>query len=375
MSRSCSIQKLSEGFAERVRGETWRFAAEGPLVVNSSVFAFGDGSLSAAFGMDHLRAFIMYYISQSPESNTDEGREKAQGHLLAFANICEKEKAYELLTPNLHTADCQLPYQEQFAGSPFQISEMWVERGMNVVSSTACKRTPEATLANRRLLAMAVDESKIHQGMDSDETAVPKYVPKENLGARISYDVVDDGNPRLLGKGTALRQSDLITRRNSHTDKLKGSVDQALIQLIKQYADRCGERYPKDVTVHTHNAAAISTSRGLEEVSSFFSKKEHKRRSYFATVTLRDDDNSSMVCRVAMIYQFVRLSGLKRKREERYAICAVYDSQEDKETGLFVVDEVQGAEVFKYQRVAVPLVDIGPEVACFEVEQSTWKEK
>ena len=102
----------------------------------------------------------MYYVSDAEMCNTHEGREQARGHLLAYASICQEERAYELLTPNLHIADCQMLCQEEYAGRRRQMGKLFVERAMRVVASTDCAKSPESTLAIRYLLLMSIENAK-----------------------------------------------------------------------------------------------------------------------------------------------------------------------------------------------------------------------
>jgi hypothetical protein len=54
------------------------------------------------------------------------------------------------------------------------MSELWVERAMRTVSSTDCKKSPEATLAIRHKIEMALRaaKQKIHLG---DQSVIQKW--------------------------------------------------------------------------------------------------------------------------------------------------------------------------------------------------------
>ena len=56
-------------------------------------------------------------------------------------------------------------------------------------------------------------------------------------------------------------------------------------------------------------------------------------------------------------------------------MCRLRQSKKTRKQGCSLWMKWEGAEIFKYLLVTVPLVDIGPKVACFEVEQNTWKGK
>ena len=73
---------------------------------------------------DDLGKFILYYLRDSRLANTDRGREEAHRCLHRYAELCERLRVKELLTPNLHTSDCQLPFQEKYCGRPVQMNEL-----------------------------------------------------------------------------------------------------------------------------------------------------------------------------------------------------------------------------------------------------------
>ena len=249
------------------------------------------------------------------------------------------------------------------------MGEMWVERFMRMVSSTECRKSPEATLAIRHQLTAAIEDAKVRLGMDLDEEAIPRYTPRNGKENDICFDSGDENGCRLTGKGNRMSKSDIMWARQTEKDPTKKDGHEETLQLMKKFAADHGERTQKDVQVYVHDRALI---RGITNVKSFLSKSESRRRSYFATVKLKDEGKRS---HVAMIHQFVRLSGVKYKREERYALCAVYDGQEcreDEKNGIFIVDEVEGGKIFKRRCVAVPLEDIGSKCTCFE---TSWTDR
>eukprot|EP00889_Picochlorum_renovo_P004822 jgi/Picre1/31852/NNA_007200.t2 len=69
----------------------------------------------------HLRKFTMHHVSHGEGYKLEPST--ALEHLKEFSRICQEEKAYELLTPNLHTANCLLHHQENFLGPLDQMSE------------------------------------------------------------------------------------------------------------------------------------------------------------------------------------------------------------------------------------------------------------
>lgn len=70
-------------------------------------------------------------------------------------------------------------------------------------------------------------------------------------------------------------------------------------------------------------------------------------------------------CHMAMVHQYLRLSGVKDKRGERHPLCAVQVEQKprgDEKKGLFVMGEIEVGKVFKHRttvHLAVPSEDVG----------------
>ena len=115
---------------------------------------------------NHLRLICMHYMDLSSGHSRRQPSAEASRWLLEYGKICQEEEAFELLKPNLHRACCILQAQEDFLGPVGQMSELWVERAMRTVSSTDCKKSPEATLAIRHTIEMALRaaKQKIHLG-------------------------------------------------------------------------------------------------------------------------------------------------------------------------------------------------------------------
>ena len=325
----------------------------------------GQGILSkdALEAWRHLRAFIMYYIRDSPASNTEEGRSKAHDHLRAFGEMCQSKKLCELLTPNLHTSDCQLPFHERFCGSPFMFGDMWVERAMRKIGSTKNKKSPETTLtlAHRRLDAL--ERAKLALGLSLDQEVIPKYRPRATHVYGSEYDrVTEETQTHLLGKGTAkniesFRDLRYHLGKSAHNQKMVGEL-KAVENLVVKHSKSRKDLYQKEWIVWEHSAALVNGYRGMEEVKAITHRKENKRRSCFVTVLW--EGRSA----VAIVLRFIRISAHQESQYDeiyRYAICDIYRTEE--KNGAFVATEYQGEDsLFLKKNVAVDLKDIGCKV-------------
>jgi hypothetical protein len=313
----------------------------------------------------HLRAFTMYYIRDSPASGTADGRLKAHEHLRQFGKICEGHGLCDLLTPNLHSSDCQLPFQEMFYGSPFMMGDMWVERAMRKISSTQNKNMPEATLALGHRRAEALERAKLALGLSLDHAAMPKYRPRSGTTRGNDYDKVNQQDEvRLLGKGVVgnikhyREQRTHLSKSDSNVDQKEAQEFHAIEKLIKEVNRSRTDMYQLHWVVWEHTEAMLNGNKGLEVVKSVTHKKETRRRSCYATITWEGRET------VAIVRRFIRLSHRQDSEYEdmkRYAICDIYNTQDIR--GVFTATEYQNEDsLFLRKNVPVELKDIGSKV-------------
>ena len=216
-------------------------------------------------------------------------------HLKEFSRICQEEKAYELLTPNLHTANCLLHHQENFLGALDQMSELWVERAMRLVSSTSCINVPESTLAKRYLIKAALERAKRELG-PADQSAIPTYAPnRQRLVSGMMYDLQSHATHYLRGKGSEQNVTGCIQARDSAKDKLKASVEGEKVNLLREFHAKHKNERPrepqKDIMLYSHSSCNILVDGKGFNIQSFYDKRDKKRRSHF--VLLKDKDSEA----------------------------------------------------------------------------------
>eukprot|EP00889_Picochlorum_renovo_P006409 jgi/Picre1/33439/NNA_008763.t1 len=327
----------------------------------------------------HLRQFVMHHLSHAEAARLEPSR--ALWHLHQFSRICQEEKAYELLTPNLHTANCLLHHQEAFLGPLHQLSELWVERAMRAVSSTSCINTPEATLAKRYLIRSALEKAK-HKLGPADQSAIPVYAPNQRRTASSTmYDAHPSTTYALQGKGVERSTTKCIDARDAakqQKDKLRESIEKKKLNLIREFHTKHQDERPRepqrDIKLYSHFSCNVLVDGKGCCVKTFYDRRDTKRRSHF--VLLRDKDSEAH--HVGVVYEFVRVFSPRKPDEvERYAICGIYETEKMDYYGttVYMVKEFTGERLWRHdERVfSVPIDDIVCQVSSFQMSKDGWE--
>eukprot|EP00889_Picochlorum_renovo_P002896 jgi/Picre1/29926/NNA_005304.t1 len=324
----------------------------------------------------HLRKFTMHHVSHGEGYKLEPST--ALEHLKEFSRICQEEKAYELLTPNLHTANCLLHHQENFLGPLDQMSELWVERTMRLVSSTSCINVPESTLAKRYLIKAALERAKRELG-PADQSAIPTYAPnRQRLVSGMMYDLQSHATHYLRGKGSEQNVTGCIQARDSAKDKLKASVEGEKVNLLREFHAKHKNERPrepqKDIILYSHSSCNILVDGKGFNIKSFYEKRDKKRRSHF--VLLRDKDSEARY--IGLVYDFIRIFSPRAPDEvERYAVCGIYKTSRMNYHGstVYTVQEFKGESPWKDDKhvTTVPITDLVCQVSCFEMIKNGWK--
>jgi len=324
----------------------------------------------------HLRKFTMHHISHGEGYKLEPCI--ALEHLEEFSRICQEEKAYELLTPNLHTANCLLHHMENFLGPLDQMSELWVERAMRLVSSTNCINVPESTLAKRYLIKAALEKAKRELG-PADQSAIPTYAPNgQRLVSGMMYDLQPHATYHLRGKGSEQNVTGCIQARDSAKDKLKASVEGEKVNLIREFHAKHKNERPrepqKDIILYSHSSCNILVDGKGFNIKSFYDKRDKKRRSHF--VLVRDKDSEAH--HIGLVYDFIRIFSPRAPDEvERHAVCGIYKTSRMNYHGstVYTVGEFKGESPWKDDKhvTTVPITDLVCQVSCFEMIKDGWK--